>query len=168
MSPQPNQSLLFPVDPTGCAFEVAVKLAPIARDLGASVVMLNVVNLPPGLEADAPMAEGAAMDLLDAESRALMAQLAEVFADEGVRTHTQVCHGDVTECILNESDRISPRMLVLGTHGRQGLKRLLMGSVAESVVRRSTVPVLTVRTQAPDSHPGLSPLSQQAEAESMG
>ncbi len=161
-------TLLFPVDPSGCAFEVAAQVAPLAKDLSASVVLLNVAQLPPGVEARAPIHGDAALDALDQESCALMGQLAEIFSDAGVEAQARVRHGDVVEAILEEAKSLQPRFLVLGTHGRTGLKRLVMGSVAESVIRHAEVPVLTVRTMAPDLHPGLSAVGAQLEAEAMG
>jgi nucleotide-binding universal stress UspA family protein len=47
--------------------------------------------------------------------------------------------------ILEAAREINARMIALGTHGRRGLSHVLLGSVAEQVVRRSSVPVLTVR-----------------------
>jgi nucleotide-binding universal stress UspA family protein len=45
-------------------------------------------------------------------------------------------------------------MIVLGTHGRTGLERLLMGSVAEQIVRKAACPVLTVKSPRPRDDPG--------------
>jgi nucleotide-binding universal stress UspA family protein len=161
-------TLLFPVDPTGCAFEVAARTAPLAKDLGAEVVLLHVAQLPEGVEASTPLYGQAAMDLLDNEARDLMRQLCAVFKDEGVQARALLRHGDVVPSILAEATALQPRFLVLGTHGRKGLERLFMGSVAESVMRQADVPVLTVRTQTPDSHPGPTLVQAQLDAETMG
>jgi nucleotide-binding universal stress UspA family protein len=53
--------------------------------------------------------------------------------------------GDAVERILNVGRRWRPDVIVIGTHGRSGVRRVLMGSGAEHVVRRSARPVLTVR-----------------------
>jgi nucleotide-binding universal stress UspA family protein len=53
------------------------------------------------------------------------------------------------DAILRESERLRPDMIVLGTHGRTGINRLMMGSVAERLIRSSRVPVLAVRGDAP-------------------
>jgi nucleotide-binding universal stress UspA family protein len=54
--------------------------------------------------------------------------------------------------ILAAIDEVHPDLLVVGTHGRHGLGRVLLGSVAEKLVRLSPVPVLTVRLRTPTAH----------------
>ena len=56
-----------------------------------------------------------------------------------------VREGDPADEILEAAAAIGARMIAMGTHGRRGLSHVLLGSVAEQVVRRSRVPVLTVR-----------------------
>jgi nucleotide-binding universal stress UspA family protein len=53
--------------------------------------------------------------------------------------------GGAVERILGMARRWRPDVIVIGTHGRSGVRRFLMGSVAEHVVRRAARPVLTVR-----------------------
>ena len=55
------------------------------------------------------------------------------------------------EAIVRESARLQPDMVVMGTHGQGGANRLMMGSVAERLIRSSAIPVLTVRGDAPPS-----------------
>jgi nucleotide-binding universal stress UspA family protein len=53
--------------------------------------------------------------------------------------------GDPVEVILDQAKRLRADLIVLGTHGRRGLQRLVLGSVAESIVRRASCPVLVVK-----------------------
>jgi nucleotide-binding universal stress UspA family protein len=53
------------------------------------------------------------------------------------------------DAILRESERLQPDVIVMGAHGRSGVNRLMMGSVAERLIRSSRIPVLTVRGDAP-------------------
>lgn len=65
--------------------------------------------------------------------------------------HVEILPGDrmaVADRILDAAHRIKADLIVVGTHGRTGLPRVLMGSVAEAVVRRSDIPVLVVPTRA--------------------
>lgn len=55
------------------------------------------------------------------------------------------------DAILSEAERLHPDMIVMGSHGRSGVNRLMMGSVAERLIRLSRTPVLTVRGDAPPS-----------------
>ena len=56
--------------------------------------------------------------------------------------------GSVAGAILQQAHKLKPDIIVLGTHGRRGLRRVLMGSDAENVVREARVPVLLVRKEA--------------------
>jgi nucleotide-binding universal stress UspA family protein len=161
--------VLFPVDVTGCAFEVAARLAPMARELGAEVVLLVVDRLPVGVEAGAHLPDGhTAMEALDADVRAQLGVLQEVFADEGVAVRSLIRHGDVTEAILRVCAEVHPRFIAMGTHGRQGLQRALLGSVAEAVIRRAEVPVMTMRALAEQPDRGPSAVLSGLAAEAMG
>jgi nucleotide-binding universal stress UspA family protein len=64
---------------------------------------------------------------------------------EGVRVRSEVHVGSAVGVILDAADRWKATMIAMATHGATGLKRLLMGSVAESVLRKSPVPVFVVR-----------------------
>ncbi|MFD1633895.1 universal stress protein [Haloplanus ruber] len=67
-------------------------------------------------------------------------------ADAGVEVDTAVVEGAVHRSILDHADEVGADLIVMGTHGRQGIDRYLLGSVTERIVRSSSVPVLTVRS----------------------
>ena len=72
--------------------------------------------------------------------------LADFAAALGIpASSTVVREGDPVDEILAVAASLDAQMIALGTHGRRGLAHILLGSVAEQVVRRATVPVLTVR-----------------------
>ena len=60
-----------------------------------------------------------------------------------------VLPGDARDAILQVADEIHADMIVMGTHGRRGISHLVLGSVAEEIVRRATCPVVTVRQEKP-------------------
>ncbi|HLM71110.1 MAG TPA: universal stress protein, partial [Polyangiaceae bacterium] len=62
---------------------------------------------------------------------------------EGLRAVLR--EGDPSTELLSVASELKARMLVMGTHGRSGFAHLFLGSVAEKVMRHSTIPVLTVR-----------------------
>lgn len=128
------------------AFEEACSLAKL---LNAELLITTVVDLTPvgqpGMEfVDAPVlhqsSKGHAKDLL---SRALsQAQAA------GLSANTKLLESfghDLSQVLLEEAKQWEANLIVMGTHGRTGLMHLIMGSVAEGVLRRSLVPVLLVR-----------------------
>ena len=62
-----------------------------------------------------------------------------------VQVETRVSEGDPARTIVDTARQVAPVIIVIGNHGRTGLSRLLMGSVAEYVVRHAPCPVLTVK-----------------------
>lgn len=64
---------------------------------------------------------------------------------QGVRAEGKVISGYAAEEIINQGKDNNVDLIVMGTHGRSGIDRILFGSVAEKVVKTSTIPVLTVR-----------------------
>ena len=106
--------------------------------------------------------------LLDGDAQAHLTRLAEVFAAEGVPTETRIVHGAPAKRILEVADAAAATMIVVGTRGRKGVRRLVLGSVCEEVVRNADVPVLTVRSGDWTAHPGRTAAQLAAEAETAG
>lgn len=67
------------------------------------------------------------------------------FAAPAFEVTTEVSVGTGYEDILEEADKINADMIIVGTHGRTGIEKVLVGSTAERVVRNAKIPVLTVR-----------------------
>jgi len=91
--------------------------------------------------------------LYDAEKK-MQQCLQTLFLD--VRATGRVLMGYAPEIILTVATEENADLIVLGTHGRQGLNRMLFGSVAEKVLKAATIPVLTVRPEKPIS-PDIAP-----------
>ncbi len=73
--------------------------------------------------------------------------------DSGVEIDRQLTDGDPYAEILRVAQECSCDLLIMGTHGRTGLRRLLMGSVAEKIVRHAPCPALTVKIPLPEPVP---------------
>ena len=114
----------------------------LARDHGARLVLLHVV-MPPtivygeGLLPPEP-------DSIFQEAREQLGRLEVPGA--GLAIDRRCTEGDPVTEILRVAQEIRTDLIVMGTHGRTGLGRLLMGSVAEEVVRKAPCPVMTVKT----------------------
>lgn len=75
-----------------------------------------------------------------------VAEIAKQLAQQGIeKVTTKVSDGHPAELILAYAKENGIELIVMGTHGRRGLNRILLGSVADEVVHRATVPVMTVR-----------------------
>jgi nucleotide-binding universal stress UspA family protein/quercetin dioxygenase-like cupin family protein len=73
--------------------------------------------------------------------------------DPNVRVEHRVAEGDPADEILRLATALPCELIVMGTHGRTGLNRLLTGSVAEDVLRRAPCPVMTIRNALPENGP---------------
>jgi nucleotide-binding universal stress UspA family protein len=132
--------------------EQALELAlDLGRTYGAKVTLLHVCQLPAyafftgGLYAPTPELVGDVIRDADAQLRAV----AERLAARGLSVEPVRLTGEPAELVPQYADDHEFDLIVMGTHGRRGLKRMVMGSVAEHVVRVAEMPVLTVRAQAP-------------------
>jgi len=75
----------------------------------------------------------------------LTQEVASILAEEGCETTTAVKEGDPAQVITDYAEDNEIDLITMGTHGRRGIKRRLIGSVTENVVRTSEVPVMTIR-----------------------
>jgi len=141
----PRPTILVPVDFGPLSAEALDVAARLASPLRASLVLLHVhsprvlsyPDLPPGL----------AQRTYDALVESARLSLAKLAVDSGA-AGASLRIGDPAEEVLAAIDEVAPLFVVMGTHGRRGLQRLALGSVAEAVVRRSSRPVITVRSIA--------------------
>lgn len=141
--------LLVAVDPAGCAHRVVEEASKLAAGLGEPITLMTAVDLPDGVDSGVAFGEGdyagkTAGQVLISDARSALDALAENARVKGVAVEIEVRVGHSLQAILDATEAYKPRILVCGTHGRTGLKRLFLGSVAEQIIRRSTVPVLTV------------------------
>jgi nucleotide-binding universal stress UspA family protein len=138
------RTILHPTDfsePSQAAWELACALA---RDYNARLLVVHVYAPPPVYAPD-----GIAMPLPQEEPAALQARLAALRpADERIPCEHRLLEGEPAEKILELAQQEHADLIVMGTHGTTGLARLLVGSVAESVLRKAPCPVLTVRAAA--------------------
>ena len=129
---------LVPVDGSAEAEAIIPFFAEVAGPLDLEVLLLRV--LPAGALDDSHRRRVDATEYL--------APLAAELRGRGVRTNTAVRHGDAATEILAAAVEAGADVIAMTTHGRGGLRRLLLGSVAEAVLRRAVVPVILMRQTA--------------------
>jgi nucleotide-binding universal stress UspA family protein len=118
----------------------------VARAIGAELTIVHVVanSGRQGSRGSARRSKEGLSPTARSTGRALD-QLARELAVEGVVVHTSCVQGDAVEMLLREATRCRADILVTGTQGRSGLPRVLLGSVAEELIRRAACPVMTVK-----------------------
>lgn len=139
--------ILVPLDGSKLA-EVALPHAvTLAKQSKGTVLLVRVMQpltamvIPEGayIDWDRVQAE------IEAEARAYLADASARLAAEGVTVQTQLKTGDPAEAIIETAKAIGADVIVMATHGRSGLGRWVLGSVADRVVRAATAPVLLIR-----------------------
>lgn len=136
--------ILFPTDFSSSS-NMALQLASsLASETGASLYIIHVDDETPGL---LPTNVGYGyVPAVDKIAKQEYESLLKVIPTrENVPYEHCFFRGDAAEQILRFANEEKVDFIVLGTHGRTGARRMLMGSVAEKVVRRAECPVLTVR-----------------------
>jgi nucleotide-binding universal stress UspA family protein len=159
----PIRTILHPTDfsdHSNHAFRLACSLA---RDYGARLFVLHVTS---------PVVvygEGLALPPPPAPKEPLMARLDQLVAqDPKVPMQHRLAEGDAATEILRAAGQVKCDLIVMGTHGRTGLGRLLMGSVAEQVVRKAPCPVVTVKFPLPATRPVQEPATATARQTTGG
>lgn len=140
------QKILVPTDFSPSSDEALLMAASLARTSGATLLVVHVEESP------------AAYGMLElyygqpdpADEQRLRELLEEKLSqsvppEAGIRTEHRLVTGDPVEELLRVAREEHPDLIVMATHGRTGLRRVLMGSTAEAVVRRATCPVLTFK-----------------------
>ncbi len=125
------------------AFHMACALA---RDYGARLALLHVRPLPTLAYGEFGALPPEAADHLEE----LKERLARMQPTDLPVVDRYVVEGEIAWEILHLAKELKCDLIVMGTHGRTGLGRLLMGSVAELVVRKAGCPVLTVKNPLPE------------------
>jgi len=162
----PIHTILHPTDFSGFSLEAFRLACSLARDHGARLIAMHVV-VPPV----ATFVEGVLVPQPESDTSQLWPQLQQL-QDEApdVVMELRILEGEPAAEILGVVFDTNCDLVVMGTHGRTGLGRLLMGSVAEQVVRKALCPVLTVksplRTVAVSREPATLTARQYAESAS--
>ncbi|MEM8863913.1 MAG: universal stress protein [Planctomycetota bacterium] len=116
----------------------------LAAQTGEDLVVAHVSDVLPTPDNPSPVYHS--LPSIIAAETAAKEQLDQIEPTApGVTIVRRLLHGDPAEEIIRHANEIRAQMIVLGTHGRTGLLKLLMGSVAEAVVRGADCPVVVVK-----------------------
>ncbi|TAM87222.1 universal stress protein [bacterium] len=146
-------TILVPVD-GGSPSDAAVWYAlSIAEEDQATLVFCHVQVPVPGYLLDEPLPAGMKMDSAEAVtwwSRHVLVRARGRAAQLGFDAEVRSLRGDPVESILETAHTVGADLIMMGTHGRHGAARALLGSTTEGVLRRSRLPVLVLPCATPE------------------
>lgn len=154
--------ILVPLDGSALSSAILPSVYPIARSAGAGVVLLRVVpeigmriGAPtPWVDEQTSERPGGALGIEDYESiaRRYLNQVASELTRRDIAARVRVVTGPITESILEVASDERADLIAMSTHGRGGLGRFLLGSIASQVVHYAKTPVMLQRATS-DAHP---------------
>lgn len=144
-SMNPIRTILVPIDVGEPSEAALVYAADLAQSLGAALHVLHAYQLPViGFPDGVVVPDAGWATRLSVSSQRFLDDAVAKVGKRNVAITPHLKEGDPRDAILQTAREIGAQLIVLGTHGRGGIARALIGSVAERVVRTADVPVLTV------------------------
>lgn len=146
------RTILLPTDFSGCANYALPYAAAIARATNAKLICVHVVEpiVPAvgytGLGEPMPIAD--ISEQLEGSAERELPKLAECEECTGLDIEEMIVHGDAAAEIVRVATERKVDLIVISSHGRTGLGRIIFGSTAEAVVRHASCPVLVVKPPA--------------------
>lgn len=140
--PQFNK-ILCPVDFDPNSLLALQLASEMAQERKATLYLLHVIAMPPGPEVALPFGK------METAARSRLERHARHIVNGKARYQVDVMMGDPAVEIFQAAKRWGTNLIVMATHGRKGLRHLVLGSVAEHVAREAPCPVLTVKPKAP-------------------
>jgi nucleotide-binding universal stress UspA family protein len=138
------ENILLPFDGSEGAAEVLHHVSEIAHWANATIQVLYVADTT---RDSVTVVDGETIDVLVQHGEDIVDEAAKTLDTLGVSYDTDVVQGNPASTIAGYAERYDQDLIVMSTHGRDGVSRYLIGSVSEKVVRLSSVPVLSVRMQ---------------------
>lgn len=139
------KKILFPVDLSEVSPKIAPYVGEMAARFDAEIHLLFVARILQhftSIYVPHPSVSKFEAEIIEGAERKLQEFVQETFPQGSCRA--QVVLGDAAEEILNYAKTEGIDLIIMGTHGRKGIERIIFGSVAERVVKKSLIPVLTV------------------------
>ena len=142
------KKVLIALDYDQTAQKVANVGYSIAKDMNAEVILLHVISNPvlyySSYMAMAPSKINSDTELKEVAQK-FLDKTKHNLGDETIRT--LIKEGDTAESIFESAKKLKADIIVIGTHSRKWLENILMGSVAENVLKRTTLPLFIIPTK---------------------
>lgn len=142
------QTIVVPVDGSETAYAAVAKSIEFAQAFGSKIIVVQVLSLDPYIAAEYISAHQT-NDLIERARTSILESLdaAKVkFNQYGIEVETKILEGQVIHReIITVAEENHADLIIIGSHGRTGLKKFFLGSVAQSLLGESHIPVLIVR-----------------------
>ena len=142
------QHILVPVDGSEISYTAIQEAATLAQAFQAKVTAVQVLTLDPYIAAEYITAQQT-NELIERARQSIEQDLKQAqtkFAEFGIEVDTHLLEGQsISAEIVKASEKIQADLIVIASHGRTGIKKFFLGSVAQSILADASVPVLIVR-----------------------
>ena len=141
--------ILVPVDESPISYAAVEQALILAKTLNCQVTITSVIAVDPFVGVDFYKVAPAITDyFMQAEKNAKerLEDIKQSFVRDGIPVDVKLVHGvSPTEGIIQVANEISADLIIMGSHGRTGFKKLVLGSVAQAVLTQSPIPVLIIK-----------------------
>lgn len=137
------KKILCPVDFSDTSMNAANNAINFSMEIKAEITFIHIIDIQ-ALQNIGDLSGGGINDinLLIEEEKPVLSKLKDECEKKGVKVKTVLTHGEPVSVILETIKEGGHDLIIMGTHGKTGLTRLVLGSIAENVVRKSDIPVL--------------------------
>jgi nucleotide-binding universal stress UspA family protein len=135
------KKILVATDGSRFSEAAAAKAIDFAKAYGGQLMIVSVVDVPAEFYGEAPET----CDNLVAQAKGFVEKIAQQAEASGVKTQVMVKEAETWKSIVDLAEEHKADTIIMGSHGRTGLKRLLMGSVTEKVIGHAPCPVLVIK-----------------------
>ena len=145
------KKILIPVDGSAASMLGLIEAIKLAKTYNSQLQLVHVVNELVFVTAEAPVYMDKLIDTLKEQGRAVLSKAESTVREHALKPESVLLEsigGSAADRIVEQAKQWKADLIVMGTHGRRGLRRLALGSDAELVVRSSPVPVLLIRGNA--------------------
>ena len=142
------QTIVVPVDGSETAYAAVAKSIEFAQAFGSKIIVVQVLSLDPYIAAEY-LSSTQTNDLIERARKSILDNLAtaeQKFTEAGITVDVQLLEGQVIQNeLLTAAKNLNVDLIIMGSHGRTGLKKLFLGSVTQNILSETDIPVLVVR-----------------------
>lgn len=145
------QNILVPVDGSELSLSVIQHAVELAKAFNSKVTVAQVMTLDPYIATEY-LSQGQSNDIIERARSFIQENVDKAkaqFSEHGLNVETKLLEGEsIHRTLIKAVTELNIDLIVLSSHGRSGFKKLIMGSVAQSLITESTVPVFVVKQES--------------------